>query len=808
MLSSASNNRLLSIFLIVLSIGCHTVLAQEMTSYQQPPKVMSDVLLAPPTPWASIDDRGTYMILSQAGSYNKVEELAQPELRIAGLRINPNTFGPSRNRFVRSYTIRHLASGRETKVSGLPDPLQGSGPVWNPSQTRFAVTHTRPDGIDLYEVEIRTGVARKVNLTPLNLVLAGFSYIDDETLLYFTTLASSDAAPVRPMTPQGPVIQESAGRSAPSRTYQDLIRSPYDEALFAFYATSQLVENRHGRESRIGRPAIYQSAVPSPDRQYYLTDVIVPPFSYLVPAYGFPSVVSVTDRQGRSVRILAELPSTENSPSGFDNVQDVARGFNWRADEPASVYWARPLDGGLMATEVTHHDAVYMLRAPFTGEPRELTRTELRYRGIQWGDAHLALVQEGLTKKQRVRTSTLDPASGKLAVIIDRSTNDRYSDPGSPVFRRNQYDRNVLYTVRGGRGLAMRGSGASPDGDLPFFSIFDLEAKTNEILWRCEKGFYETVIDVVDAETGLLITSRESPSVVPNYYLRNLSTGEMKPLTDFRDQQAPIRELSKEKIRYTRQDGIELTATVYLPKGYDASRDGRLPLFLWAYPREYKQASDAGQVRGSQYTFTRVSWGSPVFYALAGYAVMDETEFPIIGEGDRRPNDNFVEQLVWNAEAALQAAYDHGFGDTTRAAVGGHSYGAFMTANLLAHSRLFDAGIARSGAYMRTLTPFGFQNEERTYWEDPELYHRMSPFSYADQIKDALLLVHGDADNNPGTFPLNSERLFNAIKGHGGTVRYVSLPYESHGYAGEENLLHLLWEQYQWLEQHVRRAGS
>ncbi len=769
---------------------------------------MADVLLAPPTPSASIDDQGTTMILSTYGTYNKVAELAQPELRIAGLRLNPNTFGPSRSRYVRSYAIRDLKTGKEIRVTGLPEPLQGSGPVWNPSQTKFAVTHTTDSGIDLYEIDIATGAARKVNANPLNMVLGGFSYADDQTLTYFTTLAPASKAPTRPMTPRGPVIQENSGDAAPSRTYQDLIKSPYDEDLFAFYATCQLVENKGGKETKIGPPAIHQYASISPDRQYYIIDIIRRPFSYLVPVSGFPSTISIIDRQGRTVRVLAELPSTEKSPTGFDNVQDVPRGFSWRADEPATVVWSKPLDGGLIATEVQHHDAVMHLRAPFDGTETELTRTEMRYRGITWGDDRLALLNEGLTGKQRVRTSTLDPRTGEKTVIVDRSTNDRYNDPGSPMFRRNKFQRNVLFTVDEGRGIAMRGSGASPDGDLPFFSVFNLDTKRNDIRYRCEKGYYESVVDLLDPVKGVLITVRESPSSPANYFLRDLSAGTLTALTAFDDMQAPVRSLSKEKIRYTRQDGIELTATVYLPPGYDAVRDGRLPILMWAYPREFKKASDATQVRGSPYTFTRVSWGSPIFYALAGYAVMDEAEFPIVGEGDRQPNDNFVEQLIWNAEAALKAAHDLGFGDTTRTAVGGHSYGAFMTANLLAHSRLFDAGIARSGAYMRTLTPFGFQNEERTFWEAPEVYNQMSPFNHADQVKDALLLIHGDADNNPGTFPLNSERLFNAVKGHGGTVRYVSLPYESHGYAGEENLLHMLWEQYTWLEHHVKRTGA
>jgi len=748
------------------------------------------------------------MLLSERRSYPLVEELAQPEMRIAGMRLNPNNFAPSRASYIINFKLKNLQTGKEMQVTGLPKPLQAGSPTWNPSQTKIAFSQTNNSTIDLYEIDVITAVAKKVNKRPLNLVLGFYRYADDATLMYTTTVAPASAAPARPLAPKGPVVQQNIGKAAPQRTYQDLIKSPYDEQLFEFYATSQLVENKAGIETNIGAKGLVASASLSPDQKYYMMELVKKPFSYLVGVNGFPSTVKITDRKGNVVKVLADLPSGENAPTGYDNVQDVPRGFNWSADEPATVYWSKPLDGGLMANKVPFHDAVYTLSAPFTGAEKEIAKTEMRFRGIVWGDANMALLNEGLQGKQRVRVHKLNPTTGATELLIDRSTNDRYNDPGSPVTHRNQYGRQVLQTVNNGAGIPMIGAGASKDGDLPFYSIFDLKEKKNNILWRCEKGYYESVSDVLDAEKGLLITSRQSQTETPNYYLRDLKAGTTKTLTAFADPQPALRGLTKQKISYKRRDGIDLTATLYLPAGFDAKRDGRLPIFMWAYPREFKSAADAAQVRGSQYTFTRVGWGSAVFYATQGFAVMDETEFPIVGEGDKEPNDNFVEQLQWNAEAALKAAHDMGFGDTSRAAVGGHSYGAFMTANLLAHTRLFKAGVARSGAYMRTLTPFGFQAEERTYWQAPEVYYRMSPFSYADKIKDALLLIHGDADNNPGTFPINSERLFNAVKGHGGTVRFVSLPFESHGYAGQENLLHMLWEQNEWLNKWVKNKGK
>jgi len=278
----------------------------------------------------------------------------------------------------------------------------------------------------------------------------------------------------------------------------------------------------------------------------------------------------------------------------------------------------------------------------------------------------------------------------------------------------------------------------------------------------------------------------------------------IQALTTFTSPYSLLEGVSRQKITYKRDDGINLSGDLYLPTGYNPERDGTLPVLIWAYPIEYKSAADASQVRGSGNTFTRPYYGSPVLWVTQGYAVLDQAEMPVVGENGNEPNDNFIPQLYLNAHAAIQKLAAMGVGDSTRVAVGGHSYGAFMCVNLLAHTNLFKAGIARSGAYNRTLTPFGFQGEERTYWEAPDVYNNMSPFSHADKIKAPLLLIHGDSDNNSGTFPLQSERLFSAIKGLGGTVRYVSLPFESHGYSAKENILHMLWETDQWLEKYVK----
>ncbi|MGV3547551.1 MAG: alpha/beta hydrolase family protein, partial [Pedobacter sp.] len=694
-------------------------------------------------------------------------------------------------------------------VTGLPATLFAGNVRWNPSETKIAFTQTAQDRIDLYVIDVATAKATKINKQPLNAILgAGVMWVDDNTLIYQVATKPATAAPKRPLAPKGPTIQENLGKVAPSATIQDLIKSPYDEQLFEFFATSQLVQNKGGVETPIGAPAIYSTISLSPDKNYLMVRTIKKPFSYLVSAYGFPSTVKIIDRTGKTVKVLAELPSSEVRPSGYDNVQNVPRGFDWRDDEAASVVWAQPLDSGLIKKNVEFHDGVYELKAPFTGASKELFKTKTRYAGVSWGNANLALVREMSRAKQSAKVSRFNPSTGALETLYELNTTDAYNNPGQPVTEKNKFGRQVILTTDNGTKLLLNNTtGASPKGDLPFIAKFDLNTKKNEIIWRCPEGTFEVVTDVLDPQKLVLLTRRESKTEVPNYFVKNLVLRVAdKQITNFTNPYTGMDGVTKQKITYKRADGVDLTGDLYLPKGYNKDKDGPLPTLIWAYPREFNSASDAAQIRGSENKFITISSGGPIFYVTQGYAVLDNAEMPIVAKEGKRPNDSFVEQLKLNAEAAIGKLSEMGVGDKNRMAVGGHSYGAFMTANLLAHTNLFKAGIARSGAYNRTLTPFGFQNEDRTYWQAPQLYYEMSPFSYANKIKTPILLIHGEMDDNQGTFPINSERLFNAIKGHGGTTRFVYLPYEAHGYRAKENILHMLWETNTWLDTYVKNA--
>ncbi|WP_316734804.1 alpha/beta hydrolase family protein [Pedobacter aquatilis] len=794
-------------FLIAGTCVSLNAAAQDAVSYQTPPKEIADLLLAKPTPGVSIDDKAEWILFSERNSYPSVEELAMPEYRIAGMRLNPNNYAPSRQNFINNFSVKNIKTDKTFPITGLPTPLYAGNISWNPSQNKIAFTNTTQKGVDLYIIDLATKKATKTNKAFLNTVLgSGLTWLNDNTIVYRAVTKPASAAPVKPLMPKGPTVQQNLGKAAPSPTYQDLIKSPFDEQLFEFYGTSQLVKNTAGVETPIGKPAIYSTVSLSPDKTYMLVETIRKPFSYLVTAGGFPSTMTITDLSGKAVKVLAELPSSEGTPSGYDNTQNVARGFSWRDDEPATIIWAKPLDSGLIKKNVPFHDAVYALSAPFSGAEKELFKTETRYRGIQWGNANLALVMEGLRSKQTNKVSIYNPSTGKIEELYTRNQTDAYGNPGSPVTTKNKYGRSVIHLVDNGTKLLMNNVvGSSEKGDLPFLAKFDLATKKNEIIWRSAEGTYEFVSDVIDADKLVLLTRKESQKLVPNYFIKNLILRIAdRPVTSFGNPYPSLDGITKEKISYKRADGVDLTGDLYLPKGYNKEKDGPLPAVIWAYPREFNSATDAAQIRGSKDRFTTIAWGSPIYWVTRGYAVLDNAEMPIVAKDGKKPNDTFVDQLSLNAEAAINKLSDLGVGDRKRMAVGGHSYGAFMTANLLAHTNLFAAGIARSGAYNRTLTPFGFQNEDRTYWQAPQMYYEMSPFSYADKIKTPLLLIHGDSDDNTGTYPINSERLFAAIKGLGGTVRFVFMPFEAHGYRGKENILHVLWEQDQWLEKYVK----
>ncbi|RFP10041.1 MULTISPECIES: S9 family peptidase [unclassified Duganella] len=789
--------------------------------YRLPPSALLDIVDAPRAPALSLSPQRNLVAVVQTPPLPGIAEVAQPELKLAGLRINPRTCSSSRFSFGTDLGLLDIATQKESRIRGLPRALRLADLAWSPDQRYLAFSHVAYKGergaVELWLVDIESRKAKRLSAQPLSAVLTrGFNWLPDSSgLLVHWRPAGIGKAPQSDGVPTGPIQQDSepGGAMRQLRTYQDLLKNEGDARLFEYYITVQMVLlDLHGKPRMIGAPGQFSRTSIAPGGQYLLTQSVTRPYSYIVPASSFGERVDVRDLNGEVLHTVTTLPLEEGLPQGNDAVSEGVRHVSWRADVPATLVWTEAQDGGDPARPVIDNirDLVYVHAAPFREPPLVLARLTMRYAGIAWGRGDVALINERWHKTRDYKQWMIEPEhlSTPPELIYAGSYEDRYNSPGSPVMRADASGFPRLL-IGPGTTVLLDGAGATPEGDRPFIDRLSLTTKQKVRLFQSAAPYFENVAAVLNDEGTLLLTTRESPTERPNYYLRDLTKPEdaqLTALTNYPHPTPQLKDVHKEQIRYPRNDGVELTATLMLPSGYDAVRDGPLPLLMWAYPQEFKSAGAASQTTGSPYRFNAVSYWGPAAFLAMGYAVLDNPSFPIIGAGEEEPNDSYLPQLVADAQAAVDEVVRRGVADRHRIAIGGHSYGAFMTGNLLAHTRLFRAGIARSGAYNRTLTPFGFQSEERPFWQAQEVYQAMSPFNNADKIKDAMLLIHGAEDSNTGTFPLQSERMFQAIKGLGGTARLVMLPNESHAYRARESILHMLYETNAWLDKYVKHA--
>ena len=795
---------------------CTTVsaVAQGGLTYQKPPKVIKEMVDAPLAPSVRIDNDGENVVLLYRNTYKTIAELSAEELRLGGLRINPVTNIGSRTTYYNNLKVKKAFDENARQVTGLPDNPRLAYFRWSPDESKMAFTHTTDSGVEVWVLEVEAGTAKRLTeaRTNANLGTPMTWAADSKSLL--VKMLPADRIPlinVQTAVPTGPTVTVSSGAKAQNRTYQDLLKNPADEQNFEQLARSVIFKvSVDGDVSRWMDAGMYRGLSFSPDGDYVLITQVKRPFSYLVPYYRFASETAIYDQDGNQVKLLQDKAVDEVRPKGFMATTDKPRSYSWRGDKPATMIWAQALDGGDPAADVTYHDEAFELAAPFTGEPRSLLKMKNRFSRITWGNDQYAIGFDNWFDNRNTKTYVFNPSDNSVEakIITDRNYQDRYSDPGRFVTTKNKFNRRVLAMEKGSAFLM--GDGFSEEGQFPFVDQLNLGNNKTTRLYQSEyTDKVEDLILAMDMSKGEILVRIESPTEYPNYYQRNIKKkNSLKPITQFENPFKAMMEVEKEVITYKRDDGVELSGTLYLPIGYDKTKKEKMPMIMWAYPIEYKDKASAGQKTTNPNEFVYPSAGSPVYWVTRGYVVLDDAAFPIIGEGDEQPNDSFRKQLVANAKAGIDAVDKLGYIDRNRVGVGGHSYGAFMVANLLSHSNLFAAGIARSGAYNRTLTPFGFQREERSYWDAPEVYYTMSPFMHADKMKTPLLLIHGEADNNSGTYPMQSERYFNALKGLGGPARLVMLPKESHGYRAKESIMHMIWEQDQWLEEHVKNKSS
>ncbi|KQM65163.1 aminoacyl peptidase [Sphingomonas sp. Leaf17] len=780
------------------------------SGYHRAPPAIARILEAAPTPSVAVSpDRTTLAILGRE-NLPTIANLSKPILRLAGYRIDPATNGPAevRVQWLNALSFKDIASGRTIPVA-LPAGTRFASPDWSPDGRHLAFVVQEADGLALW-IAGRDGRARRL-ARGLNAALgSSFTWMpDSRAIVARLVVAGRGPAPAAPATPAGPVVQESKGRTSAARTYEDLLLNAHDEALFDHYFTGQLtrIDAASGAATPIGAPGLYVGFSVSPDGRYLLTERFKRPYSYLLPAYYFPTEIAVTTISGQPVRTVADRPLADDLPVDFDATVKGPREPEWRSDAPATLVWTEALDGGDPKAAVPFHDRVMMQAAPFAAPPVELAKTVNRHAATMWGDDGFALLIDRAWKTRTERRYAVAPARpGTTRLLATRNYQDQYGDPGLPITEENAAGKPVMQFTPDHAAVFATGDGATKAGAFPFLSRMPVSGAAPTRVWTAAAPYYETVVSLLDETGDRILTRRESAAQAPNYVLRSVGGGTARAITDFADPAPVFAGVTQRTITYTRADGLPLSGTLYLPAGYDAARDGPLPTLLWAYPSEYTDAKVAGQTVDQGNRFTRPRGTSHLFLLTQGYAVLDDPAMPIIGENGAEPNDTYVKQLAADAQAAVDAVVKLGVADRDRIAVGGHSYGAFMTANLLAHTSLFRAGIARSGAYNRTLTPFGFQAEQRTYWQATPTYTEMSPFTYADRIKAPILLIHGGADDNSGTFPIQSERMYAALKGNGATVRYVVLPNEPHGYRALESTSETLWQMTDWLDTYVKPA--
>ncbi len=794
---------------LLFLLNLFLVQAQENITYQKPSAEILALAEYERAPSVSMDTKKEYMLLSYRNTYKTLDDLNQEEMRLGGLRINPITNISSTVTYINNLKIRKIAAKDEVQVSGLPSNARLTNISWSPDEKKIAFTNTTNSGVELWYIDVATVTAKKITSDNLNANLGSpYNWMKDNETLLVKVLPKNRPALINEKKdlPKGPTVSVSDGSKSQNRTYQDLLKNKNDEANFDALVTSELYKiSLAGNAELFKSAAIYAGESFSPDGNYLMLTTIQKPYSYIVPMSRFPQKSIVYDTAGREIKVVNEVTLTEIMPKGFSSVRKGKRSMSWRADKPATLVFAEALDEGDQAKKVDFRDEIFQWNAPFENAPSSMMKTQQRFGGISWGNDTFAIAYDSWYDTRNTKTYMVNPSNPNETpkIISDRNSQDIYSDPGNFETKKNEYGTYVIATENGN--VFLMGDGYTKDGQFPFIDELNLKTlKTKRLYTSNSKDKKEDLLSIEDFKKGDVLVMIQSKNDYPNYYFRNIKSGKLTPITTFKNPFESIKNVYKEVIKYKRKDGVDLSGTLYLPANYDRTKKEKLPLLIWAYPAEFKDKNSAGQSDKNPNEFTFPSYGSFVYWVTKGYAVLDDASFPIIGEGKTEPNDTFITQLVDDAEAAINAVDNLGYINRKKVAVGGHSYGAFMTANLLSHSNLFACGIARSGAYNRTLTPFGFQSEQRNYWDVPAVYNEMSPFMNADKMKTPLLLVHGDADNNPGTFTLQSERYFQALKGLGAPVRLVLLPKESHGYAAKDNILHLLWEQDQFLEKYLK----
>ena len=793
--------------------NCNSIKMQKTVpenSYQLPPTEILELANYTPAPTISMDMRYEFVIFKYRNAYKDLEDLIMPEVRLAGRRVNPINRVSTSIDFFRNIKIGKTDGREPVQVEGLPENLRIAYTAFSPDERFYSFTNVTDVGHELWIINIKEAKAKKLLEAGLNAFFGNpIEWLPDNRQLIVQTVPKNQPLILSQdkEKPIGPSIMESGGEVTQNRTYQDLLKNETDVRNFEMLATSELyIVDIDGENCLFREKDLYKLVSVSPDGNFVLLNVLKKPFSYLVPESRFANTTFICKITGEFVQTIEEAPLNEILPKGIMAVHKNKRDIKWRADKPSEIFYSIALDDGDPAKSVSNRDALYVLESPFFDKPRLIYKTQLRFSGIYWCNEEIAVVSEFWYDTRRSCTFLINPENTDWLPkkVFERNYQDIYSSPGNFEMIKNNYGRFVL--AKEDQYLFLVGDGFTENGKFPFVDKLNIEDLSFTRIYQSD--YTDKLEEIVLFERfgeGEALVRIQSANEYPNYYIRNINNNTLKQITFFENPFMGLNNVSKEVLKYKRKDGVELSGTLYLPKEYDKDAGKKLPLLIWAYPVEHKDRNSAGQSTANANEFIYPYYNSFIYWVMRGYAVLDDASFPIVGEGENEPNDTFVQQLIQNAQAAIDVAGQTGLIDTERVGIGGHSYGAFMVANLLTHTNLFKCGVARSGAYNRTLTPFGFQGEQRNYWDAKAVYDELSPFRYAEKMKTPLLLVHGEDDNNSGTYTMQTERYFQALKGLGAPVRMVILPKEKHSYAARENILHLLWEQDRFFEKYLKR---
>ena len=776
-----------SLAVLLLALLCTSFAYAQQTPYKRPPQEIEDMVLTVPTPEPIFNRDCSAVLLMYGNSTIPIEEVPLNGLFLANVHINPDKYCRMREKGYHTLSLKRIPDGEEIKISGLPDGGTTLTAVWYPTGDKVLIYYSESDGVYLYSASLEDGKAERVSNRRINTTARKFLAWVNDTEFITACVVEGVEAPTRGV-PTGPVVQESLGKKIRKRTIQGLLYDDFDAQCLKHYFTSQLVRISPSGEKTIGEPALYRTISISPNREYLIVYRVVEPYSNEEGFMKLKSKTTIEDLEGNVVKNIKQRNN-----------------LSWRADKPATITWTL----NAKKDNPDYKTSLYEQEAPFTEKRRLVVRTEKPFERVYWCNDELALVVQ--KEKDTITYSSFKPGESEVNTFISYYSKNKHENPGNPIMVTNEYGRKVLWTNEKNNEVIFNCDGYTLDGLMPELALYKLDRSKRKVIWKCKAPYYEKVIATKDPDKRLFITSRESFEEPKNFYLCDFKKKSREAITDFAEPYPTLKGATRKFLTYKREDGVVLKSLVWLPADYNAKRDGKLPILLWAYPRSFTSAEAVEYPSFSQYTHPSVpnTGASMLFWLTRGYCVMESMAMPPIPtEGNKKENETFVKQLTMNAEAAIKALEKEGWGDANRVAVGGHSYGAFMTANLLSHTKLFKAGIARSGAYNRSLTPYGFQNENRNYWGANKIYYNMSPFNYANKLNGAILLIHGNKDENAGTHTLQSQRYYQALRGQKKFVRYVELPLEGHRYIIRENVLHTLYEIDLWLDKYVKNCAD